>query len=256
MKRFLTICCALLACLQLAAQEPKQQRLVFGLQFKPIVPTEVTRTLQESFVQNDITYVNKQRNGYALGMYMRKSFNKRYAIETGINYVVRKYRTTINVPDSVPLSDSLDFRIVGYEIPVTGLIFVKLGEQLYMNNAFGLSFNMFPSDVAAGNQVYQQIGRKQGWLQPALLANHGYEFRSKKSGIFYLGATLQLPFWDMYRLTTNYRQEPRNESTPSRLNGTYFTIDLRYAFHEEAEKKSQLNKRRDKKRTFKEFLPF
>ena len=256
MKQLLTSCFLLLLMLGAQAQEPRQQRLVFGLQFKPIVPSDITRTRQETFITNDITYTNRQRPGYAFGMYLRQSFNKRLAIETGINYVVRNYRTSINVADSNVFSDSLDFRIVGYEIPLQGLVFIKLGEQVYMNNAFGLSFNMFPSDIGAGNQVYRQIGWRRGWLQLGLLANHGYELRTKKSGIFYIGATLQLPFGDMFVLNTTYNEAPRLELAESRLNGTYFTIDFRYAFHEDPESKSQLRKKKDKKRNFKEFLPF
>ena len=68
MKRFLISCFFLLMLLDVAAQEPRQQRLVFGLQFKPIVPLEVTRTRQEIFLNNDITYTNRQRTGYALAL--------------------------------------------------------------------------------------------------------------------------------------------------------------------------------------------
>ena len=94
MKQLLTSCFLLLLMLRAQAQEPRQQRWVFGLQFKPIVPSDITRTRQETFITNDITYTNRQRPGYAFGMYLRQSFNKRLAIETGINYVVRNYRTS------------------------------------------------------------------------------------------------------------------------------------------------------------------
>ena len=72
MKQLLTSCFLLLLMLGAQAQEPRQQRLVFGLQFKPIVPSDITRTRQETFITNDITYTNRQRPGYAFGMYLRQ----------------------------------------------------------------------------------------------------------------------------------------------------------------------------------------
>lgn len=235
-------------------RQPREERLTFGLQLKPIVPSQLFRTDGQALTQNNVTYTTNQRPGYAFGMFMRKNFTKRFAIETGINYVVRRYQTGINVPAD-NFSDSLTFRIIGYEIPVQGLVYVRLGERMYMNNAFGLSVNMFPSNVGAGNVTYGHLAARKAWVQLGLIANHGYEFRSKNSGTFYIGASIQRPFDSIYKMGVKYETDTRLEEAEIFLDGTYFTIDFRYAFHEEPEKKGIL-RRQSEKRKLREFMPW
>jgi len=249
----LTLASLLMAALAVG-QTAREERLVFGLQLKPIVPSELFQTGPETFIDGNNTYVNKQRPGYAFGMFMRKSFTKRVALETGINYVVRRWRTSIDLPDE-SFQDSIDFRIIGYEIPLQGLLFVRLGERIYMNNAFGFSFNMFPSNVASGDQLWGQISARNSWLQLGLLANHGYEFRTENSGTFYLGGTIHRPFSDMYRMRVTYASDSSYEENISRLNGTYVTVDFRYAFHEPAKRKGSL-KRKKEKTPLRDYLPW
>ena len=218
-----------------------QERVTtFGLQVKPIIPSNLFKTGTQSTISEGVQFDAAQKVGYAFGMVIRHGYTKNLSLESGINYVHREY-SLIGTSESLKKSDTTAFSIIGYEIPVTGLVFVKLSRQLYMDVAFGLNLAMFPSDVGSGDGygIEQSSFRNRGhmppglaWLQSGLISNVGFEWRTEKSGYFYLGASYNRPFRPIYYSSMKY--ELANAETPVKLflNGNYLTIDLRYFFHE------------------------
>ncbi|MFN5371602.1 MAG: hypothetical protein ACK5B6_09090, partial [Bacteroidia bacterium] len=85
---------------------------------------------------------------------------------------------------------------------------------------------------------------------PSLIANVGAEYRSEKSGYFYVGCSLNRPFSPIYKSVIDYvinNQVVHNAFAD--LRGAYLTVDFRYFFHEDpARKKAKLpgeNRRRE-----------
>jgi hypothetical protein len=74
------------------------------------------------------------------------------------------------------------------------------------------------------------------------LANHGYELRTEKKGIFYLGASYHRPFTFIYKSFMFYRKPNETISGILDLSGNYFTIDFRYFFHEDPISKGRKKK--------------
>jgi len=216
----------------------------FGIQFKPMLPLKFIGGEQEMVESENFNAILSPRFGMNFGMVVRKGITKMWSFETGINLVQRNYSLNINHPD-MPEDKTMNYRFICYEIPLQGMAYVKLGEQLYMNASGGFSFDMYPSNVegfATARQDtnvfdYYQKTVRNGWLQYALLANYGFEWRTKRNGYFYLGVSYHRPF----RLIGITFLEAKKNDDPAKLDfalkGDYLTIDLRYFFNEKPERK-------------------
>lgn len=206
-----------------------------GIQVKPIFTSKFFGTGPEEISQNGFNYTISQNTGFSGGLVIRKGYTKTLSIEFGINYSRRKItmESLYNGQSSVA-----QMRIVGYEIPVSQLVFIRLSEKIYMNVSAGLCINMFPSDVQSTNEVLYAIGGRKLIFNPSLIANVGFEYRTKDKGFFYLGTSLNRPFSPIYGLGIDYVINNNIvNSAITNLQGTYLTIDFRYFFHEDPERK-------------------
>lgn len=227
----------LLNCSEVHAQE---RVTTFGIQFKPIVPFELLNTGKQQLSQENVDLTIDPRVGYALGMVIRAGLTKNLSFESGINYVIRNYRFSVfdNAKD-LTLTSNMSFD--GYEIPVCGLVFVRLNQKWYINSMFGASFDFYPTGGIVDNQQGYEIGIVETkWLQPSLLANLGAEYRTKKSGYFYFGFSFHRPFSTTADASVSERIANSNRYTRlfnSELSGNYLTLDFRYFFHEKPRNK-------------------
>lgn len=221
----------------------------FGIQLKPIIPVDFINAGKQEKVNSNIQYINEPKFGMSFGMVIRKGLTKNISLETGLNFLKRNYDLTINDND-LSYSSLSDFSIVNYEIPVLLLVYVRLGRNTFMNVAGGASIDIYPSDLFVEDTDFANLVNRRGWLQPSLLANVGWEFRTEKSGYIYLGASLHRPFRDIFEELVNYRgvNGDRIEGTVFDLTGSYFTIDLRYFFHEEKQEKRVKTKKVNRKK--------
>ena len=224
----------------------------FGIQLKPIIPIEFFNAGKQEQIQNNIEYINQPKFGLSFGMVIRKGLTKSLSIETGLNFLKRNFDLTINDPDS-SFSGTSDFSIVNYEIPILGLVYVQLSRNMFMNVAGGISFDIYPTPLFVSDDYFSNAVNRTNWIQPSLLANLGWEHRTEKSGYIYFGASLHRSFSNIFEEFVTYKGESgiRNEEVIFDLTGNYLTIDIRYFFHEDKEKKKKKVKKEPKvKRVF------
>ncbi|MDG1477730.1 MAG: outer membrane beta-barrel protein [Vicingaceae bacterium] len=221
----------------------------FGIQLKPIVPVEFFNAGKQEKTTNNIQYINEPKFGMSFGMVIRRGLTKNLSLETGLNFLRRNYDLTINDPDSSYQSIS-DFSIVNYEIPLLLLVYVQLGRNTFMNVAGGASIDVYPSDLFVGGENFSNTIIKRGWIQPSMLANLGWEYRTEKSGYVYLGVSLHRPFNNIFTEFIDYERSAGGsvEGESFDLTGSYFTIDLRYFFHEEEQEKRVKTKKINRKK--------
>jgi len=118
--------------------------------------------------------------------------------------------------------------------------------------AMGTAFNFFASDVIRLERTYNFQGYKPAWVRLGILGNVGFEWRTKESGYFYLGATWHQVPSEIMRTEVNYYRQSTAENGAGQfenvgrqrdfLDGTYFSIDLRYFINPTVEKKSKVNR--------------
>ena len=176
--------------------------------------------------------------GTSFGMIIRWGFTKTWSLETGINLVRRNFNVQLNDLDSIA-NGSLDFKFTNYEVPIQGLAYIQLGEKLFINSSLGFSLNPYPRNVRSVEPYYLVQANRFKKLQFALIGNVGFEYRTKESGYFYLGASFYNPFERIGFVQGTYLPLGAEEKILMDLKGNYLTLDLRYFFHEQPEKKGK-----------------
>jgi hypothetical protein len=230
-----------IGCLSGLAQEGV---LTFGVQFRPLVPNR--------FVDfSDLVVEGEGMNGVwspelslNFGGVVRYGITRAISIESGINVIRRRY-TVFAVADDLGLNEGVVNRFDGYEIPIQALYYVRLGDKLWMNASGGISLDMYPSNTFSTAQAqrdttfYQieQFTARRSWLQIAVQANYGFEYRTKESGYFYLGASYHQPFSAMAISESVIRWDGGVRRSITALSGAYFTFDFRYFFHEDPDRR-------------------
>ncbi|MFT5309866.1 MAG: hypothetical protein ACI8VL_000763 [Bacteroidia bacterium] len=233
-----------------------QQTLTAGIEFRPIFPADFLKTGNQEAINDDYSILVSSKFSFSAGMVIRYGFHKRFALETGLSFVQRNYNLTVHRDETVvsPIvstpeyTSNTDFTIIGYEHPIKLLVFVRLAEKLYMNAAAGFNITFFPSDIFttdegqnATDQYFKHSSLRlgfdgepgaDGFITGGAIANLGMEYRTKKAGYFYLGATYQVPFAPIYRSKFQYGEVSYvSEVQGIQLNGSYLTFDVRYFFH-------------------------
>jgi hypothetical protein len=208
-----------------------------GFQIKPTFTSSFIGTGPQNIIDSSFSYSIKPGSGYVAGMIIRKGYTPSLSIEFGLNYAVRN--TSISASNGTITAEN-KLRIIGYEIPFSQLIFIRLSNSIYMNAGAGACLNMFPSDVFKRDSTFSAYGSRSILFNPSLLANIGFEFRTNKSGYFYLGASLNRPFSEIYQFKFNYfNQGILQNAALGNLNGAYLALDFKYFFHEDTEKKKK-----------------
>jgi hypothetical protein len=220
-----------------------------GVQFKPMVPSKFFGTGAQSASSEALTVINDPEFGMNLGMVVRRGLTKNWSFETGITFIQRNYKLSFYHPLLNEVT-KMNYRFIGYEIPLQGMIYVRLGEQLYMNASAGCSIDMYPTNVESFADdrrdtlrfdFFQNTFRKN-WIQFSVLANYGFEWRSKEDGYFYLGASFHRPFSEIATTVAQLQINSDPTTVSYQLNGSYLTFDFRYFFHEDPEKRKKVRK--------------
>jgi hypothetical protein len=225
-----------------------------GIAIRPLIPINYFDVRNETLALDSFTTTFSAPRGLNYGMLIRSGITDMISIETGIYYTSRRYSMLLEDNHS-DFSDKSNFTFVAYEIPVLGLIYIQLSEKVYMNNAMGVSMSMFPSNIFTQDTHFDHWGYRYRWNRFGLLANVGFEYRTEKSGYFYLGASYQTLIGNMIFSRVDYFRHAgipqqgqnvrRTERGEFAHSGSYFTIDLRYFFHEEPLAKQKRAKRKN-----------
>lgn len=208
----------------------------FGIHFKPVFPLGLVNTDgqtardQSSTANLDV----RSRGGYSFGGLLRFGLSERFAIESGINLIMRRYQYELNYNDTSHASS--DHRFRGYEIPINTLVFIRLSRNMYMNVQGGISMDLFPTGgVATYDRDTVEFGLlERNWFQIGVNAGLGYEYRTEKSGTLYIGAYYHLPVQDIGTIFISevpyFSSDDRLIHPEPTIRGAYLTIDIRYYF--------------------------
>ena len=223
-----------------SAQEKKERvPSYFGLQVRPVFPTRFIGNPELKIEQTDpesvyITTTLSQKIGYSFGATVRAGLTKLIALETGINFTQRNFDIEMAVPDS-SISGTNDLSFISYDIPINALFYIRLADKWYMNASLGVAINFAPTHVGVqtnpvGIHYFTHTGILQNKVGFDLNANVGFEFRTEKSGFFYLGGSGRVPFAPIFTLATNYRFQGYNSSIYGDVDGSFLSIDFKYFF--------------------------
>ncbi|MBL7923936.1 MAG: hypothetical protein JNL88_07040 [Bacteroidia bacterium] len=211
----------------------------FGFCIRPGFPNEFLRTGPLNFNDSTIQYSLVQKSGISFGGLVRHGITRRLSIETGIIYTKRNYELSIR---DTSFTGTDNYSIIGYEIPLSALVFIQLDKNLWMDAGLGANLNIFPSDVSTYRDYYVQYSARKQKVNGGVMAHLGMEYRTPASGYFYLGFIYLRSFSTIYQTIVEYYpgrdfSQPYSSIGRTNLEGDYFGIDFKYFFHEDPEKK-------------------
>ncbi len=215
-----------------------ETKTLFGVQVKPIIPNRLIGQYIQTYDRpGDFIFTGdfRQRLGYSAGIAIRHKYSKIFSLETAVNFVRRNYDFSYAVPDS-NLSATSSVGFIGYDIPINGLVYVRVGESVYMNASAGINFGFYPTSVESFSEnatilnKFTQIMSPRRRTQIGLNINYGFEYRIKDVGTFYLGASYLLPFNDIATTQISWVRNGTEFFVREQVNGSFLTIDFKYFF--------------------------
>jgi hypothetical protein len=219
-------------------------KLTVGVEMRALVPISffTMDSLVLSDEQNNFRSVTNYEGGFGFGGVLRANLTKIWNFETGLYYTRRRYNYTLTDP-SVGFDEDISLRVISYEIPIKGLVYIQMADNIYMNVALGVSTNFVASDIESLGNEYIITAFKRSWANFAVLGNIGVEFRTEKEGYFYLGGTIHQPFSELMSTQVNYFRggDPPAYFDNGTLGGAYFSIDFRFFFPPQVSKKPKVN---------------
>lgn len=239
--RFKIISSLLIILLSSLTGEAQKGITTFGFCVRPSFPSRFFRTGPIDFSDSTINYSIVQQSGLSFGGLVRHGITNRLSLETGIIYTKRNYDLSLR---DTTFTGRGNFSIVGYEVPVSFLVFIQLDPRFWMDVGLGGSVDIYPSDVYTDDAYYAHYGAREQKVNGGVSANLGFEWRTKSYGYFYLGFIYHRAFSPIYTSIVEYYPD-RDFSKPytsigrTQLQGDYFGIDLKYFFHEDPEKKQK-----------------
>ena len=211
-----------------------------GIEIRPVIPSNLfainnnistySSPASAYSIAKNYTFTISPQLGFSAGAVVRAALSRIWSVESGIYYTSRTYGTSAKDSTGAVVKDN--FRFDNYEIPILGLLYIRLSKNVYINNAFGLSLDFSPENFQTpGNDFYYVRVVRQNWVLPALMANVGAEYRTKNSGYFYIGALYHRMLVPIGRAAFFFDNNGGPEfSSPVDLSGHYFALDIKYFF--------------------------
>lgn len=206
----------------------------FGIQVRPVFPTRFIGEPKTTLTQNEFSTTISQKMGYSFGGTVRAGLTKLLALETGINFTQRHFDLTISVADSnVFATNTMSF--IQYDVPLNGLVYVQLSDQVYMNASLGIAITFKPTDIGiltlpGGAHTFTHTGRTYNKAGFDLNANFGFEYRTEKSGFFYIGGSARVPFKPLFDIIAQYKYEGYKNTIYGTVDGSFLALDFKYFF--------------------------
>jgi hypothetical protein len=172
--------------------------------------------------------------GYSFGGTVRAGLTKLLAFETGINFTQRQYGISMSVADSNVFATN-DLTFISYDVPLNGLVYVQLSEKFYMNASMGAALMFKPTSVGiltlpGGKYSFTHTGVVSSKGAIDFNANVGFEYRTEKSGFFYLGGSARIPFQPVFDMVAQYKYDGYKNTVYGSVDGTFLAIDFKYFF--------------------------
>jgi hypothetical protein len=209
----------------------------FGLQSKLVMPSDFLGAVQTNLTDQQFNSSLIQKLGFSYGALIRADYTKNITIESGIHYIQRHFNASMSYSDSVEfVQDTNRLTFINYELPLTGIVKIQLGRSIFSMVGLGPAFTFKPTsvkliDLPGGKHTFYHTGsvKKFGIDLNAQVA---FEYRTKKSGYFYLGGSAKIPTTYLFNWGGKYSQQGSSYYLIdfAKVNGAFLSLDVRYYF--------------------------
>lgn len=206
----------------------------FGFHYRHILPMQQMQSGVQKFADSILQTSLTPTDGYTFGGLMRYGITDLISLETGLYYNQRNFTIQSTRTDSMLTVDQR-LRFVQFEIPIQGNIGIQLSRTIYANAALGGAILYKPTSVAtyvnpSDKHEFRQVGlvdinKKLGF---DIRTSIGFEYRNKKAGVFYLGATAFVQLQPAFVLLSKYQFVNFKQTAFGEINASGFGLDLKY----------------------------
>lgn len=206
----------------------------FGLQVRPVFPTRFIGSPETVLTNKEFSTTITQKMGYSFGATIRAGVTKLIAFETGINFTQRNFDISMSIPDS-NVHATNDISFITYDVPLNGLFYIQLSEQFYMNASMGIALTFKPTNVGIFTQPgsyhsFTHTGKVSRKGAIDLNANIGFEYRTEKSGFFYIGGSARVPTKPLFDMIAQYKYQGYTNTVYGEIDGSFLALDFKYFF--------------------------
>lgn len=219
----------------------------FGIQVRPVIPTDWVGQKQTKIVNSNFSSTITQTLGYSFGGTVRAGLTKLIAFETGINFTQRNFDLSMSLSDTNVLATD-NISLVGYDIPLNLLMYIQLSEKYYANASMGVVTIFNPTNImkvteTGGIHSFENFGEVNR-MTFNFNANVGFEYRTEKSGFFYLGGSIRVPLQPAFTWLSAHMIQQQTDITMAvgEVSGSFLSVDLKYFFPNIKNKGSQPKK--------------
>lgn len=199
-----------------------------GIMVRPLFPSRLFDNNPYVAASNGNDIRITPLSGFSFGGIIRKNFDRNFYLESGINYTRRAYRSTYTDSTGI-FNEKIDFKVISYEIPVHGGVYIRLSDRAYLANSYGLSADFFPNNLIFLRDTFRQSTKRHNWVLPALEARLSLDYRTPKAGVFSFGASYHRMLTYIGNNTYEFaKANGQLQRTGLRLHGHYFALELRY----------------------------
>ena len=221
----------------------------FAFQFSGLLNNKFIESSPISLLNDTVISSIGMNYGFSFGGIIRRQFTDALGIEIGLKHNKRFFNVSGTVLDT-NVTYKTDFAFTNYELPVMGLVFIQFSKEVFASAGLGFTAIYKPSSVyvqvndvpvkrsfSFEGYAYQKFGFNAN-------AQFGFEWRSERSGIFYIGGAASIPTSPLFSFVSVYRSP--NEGVRVQqgefVRSPFFSIDLRYYFPKVKNKGVQPNK--------------
>lgn len=208
----------------------------FGIQVRGLFPNKFSEQKTNTIFNDTLRSSITQKNGFSFGGIIRRRYTDRLGVEIGLNLSKRYFDVSTGIPDSNQFFKK-DFAFTNFELPLNGLVFIKLSDRVYSNAALGLSAIYKPSSVASeqfkeAKGEFSMAGIVENKFNVNINAQLGFEFVSDKNGSIYLGGSAHIPTGTFFYFYSKYTYANSDVFSAVVYNqrSPFFTVDLRFYF--------------------------
>ncbi|MEY3727480.1 MAG: hypothetical protein RL098_941 [Bacteroidota bacterium] len=206
----------------------------FGFHYRHIAPMQQMQSGLQKFSDSVLQTELTPTNGYTFGGVLRYGLTDLISLETGLYYNQRNFSITSTRTDSALTVDQR-LRFVQFEIPFQGNIGIQLSRSIYANAALGGAILYKPSSVATYVNPYDKHEFRQVGLVDInkkigldFRASVGFEYRHKKFGVYYIGATAFVQLQPAFVLLSKYQYVNFEQTAYGEINASGFGLDFKY----------------------------
>lgn len=198
-----------------------------GIHFSPLIPNKFLQKTNYNTNTGICDYNIDVLPSYQTGIEIRYDFTKRFALNSGINFIKRNYKQTVK---HLNYSEDTITHFTAYEIPLVGLLYVQMSELWYMNMGYGLCVSFFPTETYTNGAYVENYIKRRNWLHVGMNALVGWEYRSYDYGTFYFGMAYQRYHKTMAFYNIQFENQNMIEITQFLVKGSYFALNFKYYF--------------------------